>query len=110
LANLLQRSRTAFSCASFSSFFAFKEGMSDTQISAVLSSPTVTGGFFYCPDEAIDHRDRGQIMLEGGQIIRKITDQRRSAIRTGPSRSDKASYGAHRLALLNEMRTWGVVR
>jgi hypothetical protein len=26
------------------------------------------------------------------------------------STSDKPSYGAHGLALLNEMRTWGVVR
>jgi len=31
-----------FSCASFPSFFAFKEGMYDTQISALLSSPTVS--------------------------------------------------------------------
>src|SRR5215510_8183244 len=43
------------------------------------------GGFFYCPDEVIDHRDRGQIRLECGQIIQKVTDQRRSAIRTGPA-------------------------
>src|SRR5262249_22626514 len=50
------------------------------------------GGFFYCPDEVIDHRDRGQRMLECGQIMRKVTDQRRSAIRTGPSGSDKALY------------------
>jgi hypothetical protein len=50
------------------------------------------GGFFYCPDEVIDHRDRGQIMLECGQIIRKVTDQRRSALRTGPSGSDKGVY------------------
>ena len=47
LANLLQRSRTAFSCVSFSCFFAFKEGMYDTQISAVLSSPTVSGRLLY---------------------------------------------------------------
>jgi hypothetical protein len=53
------------------------------------------GGFFYCPDEVIDHRDRGQIMLECGQIIRKVTDQRRSAIRTGPSGSDNAAYVTH---------------
>ncbi len=45
LANLLQRSRTAFSRVSFSSFFAFKEGMYDTQIAALLSSPTVSVGF-----------------------------------------------------------------
>jgi hypothetical protein len=53
-------------------------------IAVEIGSPTVSGGFFYCPDEAIDHRDRRQIMLECGQIIRKITDQRRSAIRTDP--------------------------
>jgi hypothetical protein len=29
-------------------------------------------------------------MLECGQIIRKVTDQRRSVIRTGPSGSDNA--------------------
>ena len=42
------------------------------------------GGFFYCPDEAIYHRDRGNIIQEYGQIILKVTDQRRrrSAIRT----------------------------
>src|SRR2546426_2689566 len=45
LANLLQRSRTAFSRVSFSSFFAFKEGMYDTQIAALLSSPTVSHRF-----------------------------------------------------------------
>jgi hypothetical protein len=45
LANLFQSSRSTFSCASFPSFFAFKEGMWDTQISALLSSPTVSLGF-----------------------------------------------------------------
>jgi hypothetical protein len=44
LANLLQGSRSTFSCVSFPSFVAFKEGMWDTQISALLSSPTVSGG------------------------------------------------------------------
>src|SRR5262249_14492206 len=48
--------------------------------------------FFYCPDEAIYPRDRGQIILEWGQIIRKVTDQRRSAITTGPAGSDKPLY------------------
>src|SRR5947209_19485111 len=41
----LQSSSSTFACARFSSFFAFKEGMWDTQISALLSSPTVSGGF-----------------------------------------------------------------
>jgi hypothetical protein len=45
LANLLQGSRSTFSCASVPSFFAFKEGMWDTQSSAFWSSPTVSGGF-----------------------------------------------------------------
>src|SRR6266446_3477182 len=45
LANLLQSSKRTFSLGSFSSFFAFKEGIWDTQISALLSSPTVSGGF-----------------------------------------------------------------
>ena len=62
------------------------------QISALGGWPTVSGGFFYCPDEPIDHRDRRQKMLECGQIIRKVTDQRRSAIRAGPTGSDKAAY------------------
>jgi hypothetical protein len=43
LANFLQRSTTAFSCARFPRLFAFKEGMYDTQISALLGSPTVSG-------------------------------------------------------------------
>jgi hypothetical protein len=42
LANLLQSSRSTFSRGSFPSFFAFKEGMWDPQISALLSSPTVS--------------------------------------------------------------------
>ena len=42
LANLLQRSRTVFSRVSFSSFLAFKEGMYNTQSTALLSSPTVS--------------------------------------------------------------------
>src|SRR4029450_13074590 len=37
---------TSFSCVSLSSFFAFKEGMHDTQTSALRSSPTVSGRFF----------------------------------------------------------------
>src|SRR5215471_14384124 len=42
LANPLQRSKRTFSWGSFLSFFAFKEGMWDTHIAALLSSPTVT--------------------------------------------------------------------
>ena len=56
MANLLPSSSSAFSRRSFPSFFAFQEGMWETQISALPSSPTVSGGFFYCPDEAIYHR------------------------------------------------------
>src|SRR5215813_11075598 len=43
LANPLQSSKRTFSWGSFLSFFAFKEGMRDTQIAALLSSPTVSG-------------------------------------------------------------------
>jgi hypothetical protein len=46
------------------------------------------GGFFSCPEEAISQRDRGQRMLEGGPIRRKVTDQRRSVLRAGPAGSD----------------------
>jgi hypothetical protein len=42
LANLLQSSKSTFSWESFLSFFAFKEGMLDTQISALGGWPTVT--------------------------------------------------------------------
>jgi hypothetical protein len=43
LANLLQSSRSTFSRGSFFNFFAFKEGMFDTQISALGGWPTVSG-------------------------------------------------------------------
>jgi hypothetical protein len=43
LANLLQSSRSTLSRGSFLSFFAFKEGMLDTQISALGGWPTVSG-------------------------------------------------------------------
>ena len=46
LANQLQSSGSTFSCVSFPSFFAFQEGMWDTQISALPSSPTVSGPLF----------------------------------------------------------------
>jgi hypothetical protein len=42
LANLLQSSKSTFSWGSSPGFFAFQEGMWDTQISALLSSPTVS--------------------------------------------------------------------
>jgi hypothetical protein len=42
LANLLQSSRSTFPWGSFLSFFAFKEGMLDTQISALGGWPTVS--------------------------------------------------------------------
>src|SRR4029450_9119395 len=43
LAKLLQSSRSTFSWGSFLSFFAFKEGILDTQISALGGWPTVSG-------------------------------------------------------------------
>ena len=43
LANVLQSSSRTFSCVSFSSIFAFKEGMWETPISALGGSPTVSG-------------------------------------------------------------------
>ena len=47
MANPLQSSRSTFSRESFPGFFAFKEGMWDRQISALLSSPTVSARFLY---------------------------------------------------------------
>jgi hypothetical protein len=43
LANLLQSSSSTFSQESLPSFFAFKEGMLDTPISALGGWPTVSG-------------------------------------------------------------------
>jgi len=51
LANLLQSSRSTFAGETFPSFFAFQEGMWGTQISALLSSPTVSVGFLRRQDE-----------------------------------------------------------
>ena len=45
MANLLQGSKSTFSCARFPRFFAFQAGMWGTLISALLNSPTVSGGF-----------------------------------------------------------------
>src|SRR5262245_22953848 len=45
LANPLQSSKRTFSWGHFLSFFAFQEGMWDTQVSALLSSPTVSVPF-----------------------------------------------------------------
>src|SRR5262249_18254382 len=39
---------------------------------------SLNGGFFSCPDEVIDHRDRGQSMREEGPRMRKVADQRRA--------------------------------
>jgi hypothetical protein len=52
LANLLQSSSSTFSYVSFPSFFAFQEGIWDTQIAALLSSPTVTPDYLR-PNEEI---------------------------------------------------------
>ena len=45
LANLLQSSRSTFSPGSLLSFFAFNEGMLDTQIAALGGWPTVSGRY-----------------------------------------------------------------
>src|SRR5262249_17877165 len=45
LPNLLQGSKSTFSWESFLSFFAFKVGMRDTQISALGGWATVSEGF-----------------------------------------------------------------
>src|SRR5215468_7293263 len=90
LANLLQRDRAAVATSDAPCSWAFNDGICEAQFSALGGSPTVSGGFFYGTDEAIDHRDKGQIMLEWGQRILKVADQRHSAIRTRLSGSDKA--------------------
>ena len=46
LANLLQRSRSTFSWGSFLSFFAFQEGMLDTQTLALGGWPTVSARYW----------------------------------------------------------------
>jgi hypothetical protein len=51
LANPLQSSSSTFSWGSFLGFFAFKEGMWDTQIAALLSSPTVSARFLHTRHE-----------------------------------------------------------
>jgi hypothetical protein len=57
LANLLQRSRSTFSWGSFVSFFAFKDGILDTQISALGGWPTVP----HDPGLSTAHENRGAI-------------------------------------------------
>jgi hypothetical protein len=54
LANLFQGSRSTFSCVSFPNVFAFQGGMWDTQISALLSSPTVSGRFLAASSRGSD--------------------------------------------------------
>jgi len=49
LANPLQSSRCTFSWGSFLSLFAFKEGMMDSQISALGGWPTVSDPFSSVP-------------------------------------------------------------
>src|SRR5262245_15194449 len=68
LANFLQGSRSTFSCVSFPSFFAFQEGMWDTQISALSSSPTVSGRIVRvcgCRDDGVVELI-GRIWYKGG--------------------------------------------
>jgi hypothetical protein len=60
---LLQSSRSTFSRGSFPSFFAFKEGMWDTQISALLSSPTVSGRYLILMKKSSGAILRLQILL-----------------------------------------------
>ena len=45
LANVFQSSRSTLCHINFPNFFAFKEGMGGTPISALLSSPTVSARF-----------------------------------------------------------------
>src|SRR5262249_12421941 len=51
LANLLPSSRSHFFLPKLSKRFTFKEGMWDTQVAALVSSPTVSGGFLRQHDE-----------------------------------------------------------
>src|SRR5712691_9399125 len=61
----LQSSRSTFSCVNFPSFFAFQEGMWDTQISALLSSPTISLKFWH------KTRQRGDTMVDDLSSMRK---------------------------------------
>src|SRR2546430_12939593 len=84
LANQLQSSGSTFSWVSFPSFFAFQEGMWDTQISALPSSPTVSGGLretegreqrqcvFYRPQAGIVTRDLAMV-YDGSTALLLLT-------------------------------------
>jgi hypothetical protein len=66
LANLLQSSKSTFSWESFLSFFAFKEGMLDTQISALGGWPTVPSPF--SDTYLLIHRDTEFSRLKLGSV------------------------------------------
>ena len=68
----LQSSSSTFSCVSFPSFFAFQEGMWDTQISALPSSPTVSGGLVR--QATVNEESRSAIMghYRGGTTLAQV--------------------------------------
>src|SRR2546428_4129857 len=73
LANQLQSSGSTFSCVSFPSFFAFQEGMWDTQISALPSSPTVSLDF--CRKVARGARTSGNRCGLAVRFILKVAEE-----------------------------------
>src|SRR2546430_11700350 len=93
LANQLQSSGSTFSCVSFPSFFAFQEGMWDTQISALPSSPTVSGGLVR--QATVNEESRSAIMGHdrGGTTLAQL---RRKADRASTAEVGSA-VATHRL-------------
>ena len=77
----LQSSSSTFSCVSFPSIFAFQEGMWDTQISALLGSPTVSGRLLHSMEDRTSYASWGPLyvslvlfLLNYIYYIYKITD------------------------------------
>ena len=76
LANLLQSARSTFSCEGFLSFFAFKEDMLNTPISALRGWPTVSARFsciphaYWSTSSASRSRDGGIVIPSAWAVLR----------------------------------------
>ena len=93
MANLLQSSSSTFSCVSFPGFFAFQEGMWDTHISALLSSPTV----IHDPGLSTAHENRGAIFSRVSlRLMRHLARGLEESLTPGARLSD-CHLNKHRL-------------